>query len=363
MTQIEKKILAVDDTAENLDVLKEMLSEQYTLLLTTKPQLAVTIAQSQQPDLVLLDIMMPEIDGYQVCELLKNNPKTAHIPIIFLTAKAEIDDEAKGLILGAVDYITKPVCAPILHARIETHIMLKKAQDALKQQNTILEQKIVERTREIDAVRDVTMIAMGTLAESRDSDTGAHIRRTQNYVKLLANKLVDNDRFHAYLTPEIIQILFKSAPLHDIGKVGIPDKILLKPGKLTADEFEIMKTHSIIGRDAIALAEQLLKKQNIKHTFLTIAEEIAGGHQEKWDGSGYPDGLKGDDIPISARIMAIADVYDALNCRRVYKDAFSHDKVISIMTEGRGRHFDPDMLDTFIENIDEFRSIAIKFSD
>ncbi len=363
MTQIERKILAVDDTAENLDVLKEMLSTDYTLLMTTKPQLVMTIAQSQQPDLILLDIMMPDIDGYQVCRTLKGNPLTAHIPIIFLTAKAEIDDEAKGLTLGAVDYITKPVCAPILHARISTQITLKKAQDALKDHNAQLEEKIAERTREIDAVRDVTMIAMGSLAESRDNDTGAHIRRTQNYVKLLAEKLSTQDKFKQHLTPESIKLLYKSAPLHDIGKVGIPDKILLKPGKLTEEEFEIMKTHTTIGLDAIEQAETLLKKQNIKHSFLTFAKEIAGSHQEKWDGSGYPEGLKGDEIPISARIMAIADVYDALNCKRIYKEAFEHDKVVKILIEGKGSHFDPEMIDTFLEHLSEFRRIAIKFAD
>ncbi len=210
------------------------------------------------------------------------------------------------------------------------------------------------------AIQDVTILAMASLAETRDSDTGNHIRRTQFYVKALAEKLKTHPRFAGYLTDQTITTLFKSAPLHDIGKVGIPDRILLKPGKFEPAEFEIMKTHTTLGRDAIQDAE---KRLGTKVEFLTMAKEIAYGHQEKWDGSGYPEGLAGDVIPISARLMAVADVYDALISRRVYKDGMPHEKAVSIIVEGKGKHFDPDMVDAFVGLQDEFRAIAARYAD
>ena len=201
---------------------------------------------------------------------------------------------------------------------------------------------------------------MASLAETRDSDTGNHIRRTQFYVKALATKLKNHPRFNAFLTDSMIEMIYKSAPLHDIGKVGIPDHILLKPGRFDPDEFEIMKTHTTLGRDAIQAAENIL---GLKVDFLSIAKEIAYGHQEKWDGSGYPEGLSGENIPISARVMALADVYDALISRRVYKEGMPHEKAIAILSEGRGTHFDPDMVDAFLDIQDEIREIAGKYAD
>lgn len=237
----------------------------------------------------------------------------------------------------------------------------------LASMNDVLEHKVAERTAqlqektdEVSRIRDVTIIAMGTLAETRDNETGNHLKRTQTYIRALALKLQDHPRFKHYLSNDIIESLYKLAPLHDIGKVGIPDHILLKQGKLTPEEYEIMKTHPTLGSDALAAAESSLPAPS---KFLHIGREIAGGHHEKWDGSGYPKGLKGDDIPISARLMALADVYDALICKRVYKKAFSHEDAVSFIRDGRGAHFDPDVVDAFLEIQGEFDQIAKRFQD
>lgn len=351
-----KTVLIVDDTPANVSLLNSILKDQYKTKIATNGEKALQLAcLDTPPDIILLDIMMPGMDGYEVCERLKARQATADIPIVFLTAKVTVEDETRGLALGAVDYITKPISPPIVIERVKNHLLLKEARDVLKAQNQVLENKVKERTKKLGELQDVAMEAMGALAESRDPETGNHIRRTQLYVQLLAEKLVDHPRFSDYLTPERITLLFKAAPLHDIGKVGIPDAILLKPGKLTDDEFETMKLHTVYGRDAIAAAEKKLTEPS---EFLTVAKEIAYSHQEKWDGSGYPEGTSGDEIPISARLMAIADVYDALISRRVYKPPFSHEKALSIMTEGRGSHFDPDMLDAFLEISEACRVVA-----
>jgi putative two-component system response regulator len=271
-----------------------------------------------------------------------------------------VEDEQHGFDLGAVDYITKPISPPIVLARVHTHLTLKASADFLRDKNAFLEHEIERRTDEVRALQDVTILTMASLAETRDNDTGNHILRTQYYVKVLAEHLQDHPRFAATLTPRYVELLFKSAPLHDIGKVGIPDRILLKPGRLDFDEFEIMKTHTTLGRDAIVVAEQRL---GVSVPFLDTAKEISYSHQEKWDGSGYPEGLAGEAIPLSARLMAVADVYDALICRRVYKAAKTHQEAVDIMAEGRGSHFDPDVYDAFMRLQPEFQAIAARYAD
>jgi putative two-component system response regulator len=354
-------VLVVDDTPDNLTLMSSLLKDEYKVKVANGGEKALKIAQSESPpDLVLLDIMMPGMDGYEVLDRLKHDPRTRDIPVIFLTAKAEVADEQKGLELGAVDYITKPISPPIVLARVRTHLSLKASADFLRDKADFLESEVARRTREVMAIQDVTILAMASLAETRDSDTGNHIRRTQFYVKVLAEKLQHHPRFAWYLTDQNINMLFKSAPLHDIGKVGIPDRILLKPGRFTPEEFEIMKTHTTLGREAIEHAERAL---GTEVEFLKMAKEIALSHQEKWDGSGYPEGLAGDGIPVSARLMAVADVYDALISRRVYKDGMPHEKAVAIMVEGRGSHFDPDMIDAFLELESEFRTIAERYTD
>ncbi len=354
-------ILVVDDTPANLSLMTGLLKDEYKVKAATNGEKALKIAETQpQPDLILLDIMMPEMDGYEVCQRLQANPATRRIPIIFLTAKTAVEDEQHGLEVGAVDYITKPISPPIVLARVKTHLTLKASADFLRNKADFLEQEVAKRTAEVMAIQDVTIMAMASLAETRDSDTGNHIRRTQHYVKALALKLRDNPRFEPHLTDRYVSMLFKSAPLHDIGKVGIPDRILLKPGKLTPEEFELMKTHTTLGRDAIQAAEDQL---GMKVDFLKMAKEIAQSHQEKWDGSGYPEGLKGESIPLAARLMALADVYDALISRRVYKEGMSHEEAVALIREGSGKHFDPDLVSDFLEIHEEFRAIAQRFLD
>ena len=354
-------ILVVDDTPNNLALMSGLLKNQYKVKIANNGEKALKIAQADPlPDLILLDIMMPGLSGYDVIRELKAHPPTREIPVMFITAMSETEDERLGLELGAVDYITKPISPPILLARVETHLKIKRAADFLRDQNAFLEDEVNRRTREIQAIQDVTILAMASLAETRDNETGNHIRRTPHYVRLLANRLKTHPRFGYFLSDKTIELLFKSAPLHDIGKVGIPDHILLKPGRFTPEEFEIMKTHTTLGRDAILAAEKHL---GMEVSFLDLAKEIAYYHQEKWDGSGYPTGASGDQIPISARLMAVADVYDALISRRPYKEGMPHDQAVEIMRQGRGSHFDPDVLDAFIALREDFRTVASTYAD
>ncbi len=354
-------ILVVDDTPDNLVVMSALLKSSYRVTVANQGERALRFARAlPHPDLILLDIMMPGMSGYDVIRELKADANTRHIPVIFLTAMSEIEDEQKGLDLGAADYITKPISPPIVLARIRTQLENKAAADFLRDQNEYLETEVARRTRELAAIQDVTILVMASLAETRDSDTGNHIRRTQHYLRVMAKALQQHPRFADFLTDQTIELLYKSAPLHDIGKVGIPDRILLKPGRFTPQEFEIMKTHTTLGRAAIVAAE---KQLGMEVDFLHHAKDIAYYHQEKWDGSGYPEGLAGDAIPVSARLMAVADVYDALISRRVYKEGMPHEQARDIICDGRGKHFDPDMVDTFVMLQDEFRAIAARYMD
>lgn len=354
-------ILLVDDTPENLIVLGELLQPYYRMRAASSGRRALQVAASEpRPDLILLDVMMPEMDGYATLEALRGNPVTADIPVIFVTAMDTTQDEEYGLDLGAVDYITKPIRPAIVLARVRTQLELKHARDRLKDQNATLEVEVQRRMGENLLIQEVSIHALARLAETRDPETGNHIKRTQGYVRALAMRLKDHPRFASHLDERRIDMLCKSAPLHDIGKVGIPDHVLLKPGKLTPGEWEIMKTHALIGAEAIERAEQDAERPV---DFLILAKEIAHWHHEKWNGSGYPDGLAGDAIPISARLMALADVFDALITRRVYKPPMSYEEARCIIVEERGRHFDPDVVDAFDTGFDEFVRIAESHRD
>ncbi len=358
---VKATILVVDDTPDNLALMFNLLKDTYRVKGAANGENALMIARNvSPPDLVLLDIMMPGLSGYDVCRLLKADPQTCHIPVIFLTAMGEVEDEEQGLVLGAVDYITKPIRPSIVLARIKTHLENKAARDFLKDQNLFLEREVVRRTQEVTAFQHVTILAMASLAETRDNETGNHIRRTQHYIRVLAERLKTHPRFSDYLTEQQIELLYRSAPLHDIGKVGIPDSILLKPDRLTPDEFTVMKRHTTLGLSAIEHAET---EFGMSVQFLDCAKQMTIGHHEKWDGSGYPYGLVGEDIPICARLMALADVYDALISWRVYKRSMPHEQALSIIFEGRGTHFDPDIADAFIACGDEIQAIARRFRD
>lgn len=354
-------ILVVDDDPENIQILNGILGSLYRIKAATKGKKALRICASEnKPDLVLLDVVMPEMDGYEVCRRLKADEQTKTIPVIFITAMNEENSESLGLAMGAVDYIAKPINPFIVLQRVKNHLLIKASADFLKDKNAFLHEEVEKRTREITAIQDVTIQALASLAETRDSDTGYHILRTQHYVRVLAEHLKGHPRFHEYLKGDTVNLLYKSAPLHDIGKVGIPDQILLKPGQFVSNEYEVMKKHTTLGYEALLNAEESL---GVHMEFLSLAKEITLTHHEKWDGTGYPQGLSGEDIPISARLMALADVYDALRSRRVYKEGMSHDEAVETIKEGSGTHFDPDIVEAFLEIKEKFLKIAEQYSN
>ena len=356
-----KTVLIVDDTPSNISIIISVLQAHYRTQMATCGRGALDLVGSgHRPDVILLDLMMPDMDGYEVCATLKADPTMRDVPIIFLTASTDALDEIRCFEMGAVDYISKPICPATLLARVKSQLTLTEARRVLLRQNLFLEERDLERTRELWMLQEATIIALASLAETRDNETGNHIRRTQRYVKTLAEELQKQPRFAEQLTDRWTQSLYQSSALHDIGKVGIPDRILLKPGKLTAGEFDIMKTHVHLGRDAIASAEKHLGRES---SFLGMASQIAYSHHEKWDGSGYPEGLVGEAIPLSARLMAVADVYDALISKRVYKPAFSHEKAVGIVREGRESHFDPAIVDAFELLSERFRGLAQEWPD
>ena len=308
-------LLIVDDAVENLTVLDSLLRPYYQIRVATSGEKALRIAVSEpRPDLILMDVMMPGMDGYQVFDHLRADPATRDIPVIFVTAMDSPEAELRGLDAGAVDYITKPLVPSIVLARVRTQLELKQARDWLSNKNAFLEAEVARRMLENEITQEVSIRALAHLAETRDPETGNHILRTQGYVRELAVRLRDHPRFSDTLDERYIDLLHRSAPLHDIGKVGIPDLILLKPGPLTPEEWQVMKTHAKLGAEAIEQAERDAARPV---EFLRLAKEIAHWHHERWDGSGYPDGLVGEAIPISARLMAVADVFDALIFNKV----------------------------------------------
>ena len=370
----EKTVLVVDDTKDNLTVIGELLEPYYRVRLALSGERALKLAQiDPRPDLILLDVMMPEMDGYAVLERLRAIPATHDIPVIFVTAMNATEDEEMGLRLGAVDYVTKPIRPAILLARINTHIELKQARDWLEDQNGYLEGEVNRRTWENELIKDISLNALALLAEKRDNETGNHLQRTRSYVEALMLRLCEHPRFRDHLGPNQRAMIAKATPLHDIGKVGIPDQILLKPGRLTAAEFDTMKCHAQIGADAIENAIQRVlgkdadlldaEREGSPLAFLEVARQIAAAHHEKWDGSGYPLGLSGDDIPVCARLMALADVYDAMISRRHYKEPIPVEEVVATITAGRGKHFDPDIVDAFLGLQEQFDEIARRYTD
>ena len=354
-------ILVVDDTSANLTLLSHLLAGQYRVVLANCGEKCLMLAAATPPpDLILLDVTMPDLDGYDACRRLKADAKTRDIPIIFLTARSDPGDEEFGLDLGAVDYIAKPFSGRVVLARLKAHLALKAQADLLRNRSMDLEERVRVRGLEVTTAQEAAILAMASIAETRDSDTGNHIRRTQDYVRALAVRLRDHPDYAQYLSAACIERLYQSAPLHDIGKVAIPDRVLLKTGAYTAEEFEVMKQHTLLGHVAISRAEKWVGA-NLE--FLSTAKEIACGHHERWDGSGYPFGLAGKAIPISARLMAVADVYDALVSRRIYKASMAHEAAMALIAESGGSHFDPEMVRAFVAIGEEVRDIATSLAD
>ncbi|HYH43074.1 MAG TPA: HD domain-containing phosphohydrolase [Burkholderiales bacterium] len=350
----KREVLVVDDTPENLRVMSWVLQPHYKVKLAPSGGRALQICFSgEPPDLILLDIMMPEIDGYEVLRRLQAAPETEGIPVIFVTAKAEEEDEKIGLDLGAVDYITKPISPPIVLARVRTHLLLKEARDFLKEQKRYLQ-------GQLGGAQMVAIEAFASLAQMRDDETPNHIQRMQQFVRALAGELRDHPRFASSLSDEDISLMVDSAALHDIGKVGMPDNVLFATSHVDGDVDDAMMAHPTIGRDAIARVQ---RRAGADASFLRTAQEIVYSHHERWDGSGYPQGLRGDEIPVAARLVALADVYDALTSQRPHRPAGTHDEAVEIIGTAKGTHFDPDVVDAFLRTQRAFRAIASRLLD
>lgn len=353
-------IMVVDDTPANLNILRLMLQGKgYRVLAFPSGPAALNAMAISPPDLIMLDVMMPEMSGFEVCERIKASETLKDVPVLFISALTEVADKVKAFAVGAVDYVTKPFSFEEVNARVDTHLRLRKMKLELEKHNLYLKELVNAQIREISDSQLATIMAVSKLAEYRDDETGHHIERTRMFCRTIAEQLRRNCRYADMISDAYLEDIFHAAPLHDIGKVGIADNILLKPGKLTPEEFEIMKTHAMIG------ATTLLTVSNRypKNTFVNMGIAIARAHHEKWDGSGYPDGLAGEEIPLAGRIMALADVYDALRSKRPYKEPFTHEKSCAIILEGKGRHFDPAVIEAFQEVEDRFEQILEVLGD
>ena len=354
-------ILIVDDAPDCITLLSDLLKEEYQTKIATNGANALKVASRRpSPSLILMDVSMPHMDGYDVCAKLKSNPLTADIPVIFLSGRTQLEEQARGFAAGAVDYIAKPISPPIVLARINTHLALARAQRVLLMRNMKLENLVDQRTRQLMRTQDATILAMASLIEARTGGSGDHLRRIQKYVNLLARALQNHPRFRHELADDRIELLVKSAPLHDLGKIAVADRILMKDSPLAPEERAEMRTCLARGGDAIRAIEDYLGESD---DFLRFAREMAYSHREHWDGSGYPEGLAGDEIPVSARLMAVADVYNALVSTRPHRPAFSHEEAVAIMREGRASHFDPDVLNAFLRIHEQFHEVADSFID
>jgi len=353
-TAKRETIIVVDDDITNLTAAKNTLSKKYNVITAPSGDKLFLLLEKVTPELILLDVEMPGMNGYRVMKILQNKERTAHIPVIFLTAKIDPESELKGLNLGAVDYITKPFSRALLIKRIDLHIVFEQQRKELLKHNLSLENEVDKKTRTVLELQNAILKAVAELVERRDNVTGGHIERTQYYLKLLVDYLLNHDVYTEELSSWDIDLLIMSSQLHDVGKISIKDEILMKPGKLTVEEFEEMKKHSIYGEEII----RKIEKSTTENDFLLFAEIMAGSHHEKWDGNGYPRGLKGEDIPLQGRLMAVADVYDALTDERPYKEAFSHEKSVEIIKSEKGTHFDPEIVDAFLRCEKEFEKVS-----
>lgn len=353
-------VLLVDDNLANLRIAKRILSEKFTVATAPSAEKMFSILEDNNPAMILLDVDMPEMDGYEALKILKLKPQTQEIPVIFVTAKTGADDELTGLSLGAIDYITKPFQPRLLIKHIEVHLLvetqkkkLEKQAAELKRFNDNLHKMVEEKTENVIHLQNALLKTIAELVECRDDITGGHIERTQKGIKILLDGIQKNGLYKDETKGWDVNLLLQSSQLHDVGEIGIDDNILRKPGKLTNEEFEKMKTHAAFGAQIIEKIESLAKEND----FLKYAKIFAASHHEKWDGSGYPYNLKGDEIPLLGRIMSIADVYDALTSERPYKKAFTHEEAVRIISESNGKHFDPALIEIFLQTADQFKNI------
>lgn len=353
-------VLVVDDLIENTMVLKGFIKPLgFDVIVAQSGEEALEKIEAQPPDIILLDLMMPGMSGFDVTERLKENPDTRHIPIIIITGLSDPDANVKAIKAGADDFLIKPFDRILLEARVRASFKTKRLQDEILQHRRELEVRVRERTRQVELTREVALFSLARLAESRDAETGDHLERIRCYVRIIAEEMAGWGRFDSQMTGHFVEEIYLSSPLHDIGKVGIPDRILLKPGPLTDAEFAIMKTHSLIGGDALRDADY----EAGQNSFLAMGRDIAYYHHERWDGKGYPNGLKGGDIPFAARIVTLADVYDALTSRRPYKEAFSHERAREIILAGADKQFDPDVVEAFLRREKDFIKVRKTFQN
>jgi len=354
MDAVRKTIFLVDDDMTNLTIGKKALSGHYNVFTLNSGQVMLDMLENLIPDLILLDVNMPEMDGYEAIRLLKSNKNTDDIPVIFLTALNEESMELKGFSLGAIDYIRKPFSTPLLLKRLEIHLLLVAQKQELLILNNNLEQLVNEKSATVVELKDAILSTMAELVEYRDEITGGHIIRVQRYIKALMDAMKSEGTYANEVALLDEELVLQSCQLHDVGKIAVDDAVLNKAGKLTPEEFEIIKNHTTFGEKVILR----LKEKTMDSDFLDYAQTFAVAHHEKWDGSGYPKGLKGEEIPLLGRMMAIGDVYDALVEPRPYKSAFSHEKAVGIILEGRGSHFDPLLADLFGKIHTKFETIA-----
>lgn len=350
----KNKIVAVDDNLTSLNALTKILNPYYEVFPVSSAARMFDLLGHVSADMILLDVAMPEISGYDTIKLLKHNHEYSDIPVVFITALNNQQNELEGFELGAVDYIYKPYIAPLLLHRISTHLTLLEQKKELQNLNETIQKMLVVKIGEVFDLQNAILNIVSGMVESRDDTTGGHIHRIQKYLNSLIDGLAKTNLYCDELNSWDMSFLLPSSQLHDLGKIAISDSILNKPGKLTPDEFEIMKTHAQIGVDAICRMEKTTRDSG----FLKYAKTFAGTHHERWDGTGYPNGMKGAEIPLEGRIMAIADVYDALASARPYKEPFSHERASAIIKEGCGTQFDPSLIDAFDSIADDFKRIA-----
>ena len=345
--QARNRILIVDDSPEGIKMLANALPRNFVKQAATSGERALRLLEkaADLPDLILLDVMMPGMDGFEVCRVLKEDPRFRDIPVIFLSGRKDLQDKLQGLAHGAVDYITKPFKVDEVRTRVDVHLRIRSIQRELERRKQFLEELVEDKARALLEMQLSTIYALIRLTEHRDEIIGGHLERTQRICVGIAQRLAELPEFQKTVDAEFIDRIYKASPLHDIGKMSVPDGIYLKPGRLTPEEFEIMKTHTTVGVESLV---NVLSKYP-GNDFIRFGVDIARTHHEKWNGTGYPVGLAGEDIPLSGRIMAVADVFDALRTRRPYKEPISHEDSISIVREGRGIHFDPRIVDAFLE--------------
>lgn len=354
---MSSKILIVDDSSTDRIIISNMLRNYDLYTATDGFEALDIIADHIDFDIIILDLNMPKMDGFEVLRKIKSEEVVCHADVIILTNYEEIENEIMGLDLGAVDYIRKPLNVESTLKRVEVHLELSRAKKKIEHHNQILEETVQKRTEELVVSRDITIRALVGLLEVRDLESSNHTKRTQWMMKKLCDHLMSKSFCEDILTEEYSNELFKTAPLHDIGKVGIPDSILMKKGKLNTEEYEQMKNHVMYGVDALTHEVH----QDYIGPFIKAGLEIVGNHHEKFDGTGYPNGLKGKDIPLAGRLMAIIDVYDALTSKRIYKDAFQHEYSLDLIIKESGKHFDPDIVEAFLEIEQEIYDISQKY--